>query len=263
MKNALNITVFTIIVILFYWYVGQQVTQKETHPPKSLEIRPGLTSEEMVEIGGEIVSGKGTCLGCHTIGSNQAGRFPDLGNVGAVASGRKEGLSDIEYLAESVYAPDAYIVEGFLPGMAPIQKPPINLSDPEILTVIAYLQSLGGEPTVTMDTKLKWAGSTPPSTAVGSETLDAKGLLSKYLCVSCHSIDTPTKLVGPSFYDIGTRLTKASLYEAILEPDATVGEGYPPGVMQATLSGAGFYDRVSTEELKVMADYLASLRGDK
>ena len=43
---------------------------------------------------------------------------------------------------------------GFNPGMPPISKPPIGLTDDEILAVIAYLQSLGGTTTVTMETKL-------------------------------------------------------------------------------------------------------------
>ncbi len=36
-----------------------------------------------------------------------------------------------------------------MPG---INKPPIGLSDQEILCVIAYLQTLGGTPTVTLQT---------------------------------------------------------------------------------------------------------------
>jgi hypothetical protein len=86
-KNALVIFGFTVLVTLFYWYVGQQVPQKETYPPRSLEIRPDLITEEMVEIGQEIAGGKGTCLTCHTIGSTSGTlRFPDLANIGAAAS---------------------------------------------------------------------------------------------------------------------------------------------------------------------------------
>jgi hypothetical protein len=43
-------------------------------------------------------------------------------------------------------------VKGFNPGMPAIHKPPIGLTDQEILAVIAYLQSLGGTPTVTLET---------------------------------------------------------------------------------------------------------------
>ena len=41
--------------------------------------------------------------------------------------------------------------------MPPANQPPIGLSDQEILCVIATLQSMGGSPTVTIQTKLKYA----------------------------------------------------------------------------------------------------------
>ncbi len=64
------------------------------------------------------------------------------------------GLSDVDYLAQSLYEPSAFIVPGFNPGMPVINKPPIGLTDEEILAVIAYLQSLGGKVTVTMSSKV-------------------------------------------------------------------------------------------------------------
>ena len=50
------------------------------------------------------------------------------------------------------YDPDVFIVEGFNPGMPAISKPPIGLSNDEIMCVIAWLQSMGGEADVTLDT---------------------------------------------------------------------------------------------------------------
>lgn len=276
MKHALIIFLFTVLVTAFYSYVGHMVPQKETYPPKTLEIRPDLSTLEMVEIGKEIVGGKGTCLSCHTIGTDQPTRFPDLENIGARASTRKEGYSAVDYLAESLYEPNAYIVEGYNPGMPQISKPPINLTDQEILTVIAYLQSLGSTPTVTMQTKLKYAKgpagnkamqtvasekSAPPG--AGGGQLDAKGLMKKYMCVTCHNLDNPARLVGPSLYDAGKRLSTAQLYESILEPDATVAKGFPKGVMGATLSGTGFYEKTTSREIKTIVDYLATLKGAK
>ena len=61
-------------------------------------------------------------------------------------------MSDVEYLAQSLYEPNVFIVPGFNPGMPTINQPPIGLTDQEILCVIAYLQSLGGTPTVTLQT---------------------------------------------------------------------------------------------------------------
>ena len=72
------------------------------------------------------------------------------------------GLSDVEYFAQSMYEPDAFIVPGFNPGMPAINKPPIGLTDQEILCVIAYLQTLGGTPTVTLQTTHRYHGAAAP-----------------------------------------------------------------------------------------------------
>jgi hypothetical protein len=136
----------------FYAYVGQMVPQNEVQPPAEVAIRADLTTPEMVEVGREIAEGKGLCRTCHTIGQSGALRFPDLDGVAVRAQSRIPGLSDVEYFAQSLYEPDKYVVEGFNPGMPPINRPPIGLTDQEILCVIAYLQSLGGTPTVTLQT---------------------------------------------------------------------------------------------------------------
>jgi hypothetical protein len=75
-------------------------------------------------------------------------------------------LNDVEYLAQSMYEPTAYVVEGFPPAMPPINKPPIGLTDQEILCVIAYLQTLGGTSTVTLQTKHHYnSGAAAPAAA--------------------------------------------------------------------------------------------------
>jgi hypothetical protein len=138
----------------FYTYVGQMVPQKEVQPPKETAIGSDLSTADMEKIGREIMEGKGLCLTCHTIGKTTGPfRFPDLAGVGARAKSRVPGLNDVEYLAQSMYEPTAFVVPGFPPAMPPINKPPIGLTDQEILCVIAYLQSLGGTPTVTLQTK--------------------------------------------------------------------------------------------------------------
>lgn len=273
MKNVLIIFVFTIAVTSFYWYVGQQVPQKVTYPPEELEISTDMTTEEMVKIGEELVAGKGTCLGCHQIGGgNGSDRFPNLGNIGAVAGTRIEGMSAVEYLAESLYEPNKYIVEGYLPGMPVISKAPINLDDNEILTVIAYLQSLGGTPSITMQTEHSFTGQAPPATGeakqasasapAASSNMSGEQIFQTYACATCHTMTAGSQLVGPSLHDVGKRLSNAEIYQSILEPDATVAEGYPPNVMQTTLNAVGFYDRVTSKDLKKLVEYLASQQGN-
>lgn len=163
--HSVRVAVLVLATTAFYGWVGQLVPQKEVQPPQEIAIRSDLTTADMVKIGGELMVGKGLCLTCHTIGKSGALRFPDLEGVGARASTRVPGLSDVEYLAQSLYEPEALIVEGFNPGMPVINKPPIGLTDQEILCVIAYLQTLGGTATVTLQTTHRYYGG--PAAAPG------------------------------------------------------------------------------------------------
>ena len=151
----------------FYTYVGQMVPQKEVLPPRESTIGPNMTTDDMVRIGREIMEGKGMCLTCHTIGKTSGPfRFPDLAGVDSRAKTRVPGLNDVEYFAQSLYEPTAFVVPGFPPAMPPINKPPIGLTDQEILCVIAYLQTLGGTPTVTLQTKHHYnSGTAAPAVA--------------------------------------------------------------------------------------------------
>jgi hypothetical protein len=144
----------------FYAYVGQMVPQKEVQPPAEIAISSDLTTADMVKVGREIMEGKGLCFTCHTIGKSGALRFPDLEGVDVRAKTRVPGLSDVEYFAQSLYEPNAFIVPGFNPGMPTINQPPIGLTDQEILCVIAYLQTLGGTATVTLQTTHHYHGAT-------------------------------------------------------------------------------------------------------
>jgi hypothetical protein len=135
-----------------------------------------MTTADMIKVGRGIMEGKGLCLTCHTIGKTGALRFPDLADVDVRAKSRVPGLSDVEYFAQSLYEPTAYVVAGFPPAMPPVNKPPIGLTDQEILCVMATLQTLGGTPTVTLETKHHYnsggaaPGAAPAPTAPAPKT---------------------------------------------------------------------------------------------
>ena len=78
---------------------------------------------------------------------------------------------------------------------------------------------------------------------------------------TCHKLDGPERLVGPSLWDIGTRKDANYIRESILQPDAVVTPGFPPQVMKGTLDGKGFYQQVTLQDLNTLVDYLASLKG--
>ncbi len=268
--NGLKIIIFTIAITAFYSYVGQMVPQKITYPPEEIELGENMTTEQMVEVGAELVSGKGTCLGCHTMGDHSTSlRFPDLAGIGNRASTTIDGYTDVDYLAESLYEPNSYVVEGFAAGMPAAHRPPIGMNDQEILAVIAYLQSLGGTPSVTMQTETRFTGLSPagessgggsaaPAPAAGASG-DGPALYAKFACATCHAVDGPTQLVGPSLYDVGSRLSDAELYESIMDPDAVITDGFGSGIMSAMM--ASLYDSMTKDDLKVLVEYLSSLKG--
>lgn len=166
--HSVRIAALVVATTAFYGYVGQLVPQREVQPPEEIELATDMTTADMVKVGGELMVGKGLCLTCHTIGQSGALRFPDLEGVGARAATRIPGMSDVDYLAQSLYEPDAYIVEGFNPGMPVINKPPIGLTDQEILTVIAFLQTLGGTATVTLQTSHRYYQGAPAPAGAGA-----------------------------------------------------------------------------------------------
>ena len=159
--HIVRIGALVLATTAFYGYIGQMVPQKEVQPPQEVLISTELTAAEMVTVGRGIAEGKGLCFTCHTIGRTGALRFPDLEGVGVRAQSRVPGLSDVEYLAQSLYMPDDFIVPGFNSGMPAINRPPIGLTDVETRAVIAYLQTLGGTPTVTPQTAHRYY--TPPA----------------------------------------------------------------------------------------------------
>jgi hypothetical protein len=172
--HAARIAVLVLATTAFYGYVGQMVPQSEVQPPEAVVIRADLTTPEMVEVGREIAEGKGLCRTCHTIGQSGALRFPDLAGVAGRAAERVPGMSALDYLAQSLYEPDSFVVPGFNPGMPTINRPPIGLTDQEILCVLAYLESLGGTPTVTLQTSHRYyaapaaPGAAPADASAGA-----------------------------------------------------------------------------------------------
>ena len=157
---ALKIVVLVVGATAMYTHIGQLVPQKEVYPPTVVEIDQSATPEELADIGKGIAEGKGLCMTCHTIGkSGSALRFPDLGGIATIAATRIEGMEALPYLTQSIYHPDDFIVPGFVKGMPAIDKPPIGLTDDEMIAVLAWLESLGGDPTITLDADLVALGA--------------------------------------------------------------------------------------------------------
>lgn len=138
------------VFLACYTYVGYQVPQKIGLPPekKELDLTKIKTQDDMVQVGQDIFYSKGQCALCHSIGEGH-GRCPNLAGVG--------GRLTREFIYETLTQPKAYVKLDFdsaIPveysaQMPAINKPPIGLSEEELLTVIAFVQSNGGKVTVT------------------------------------------------------------------------------------------------------------------
>ncbi|MFQ5542744.1 MAG: cytochrome ubiquinol oxidase subunit I [Nitrospiria bacterium] len=164
------ITKVTAVVGLFllaYAYVGYQVPQKVGLPPekKALDLSKIKTKDDMVQIGQDIFYSKGQCALCHSIGAGH-GRCPNLLGVGARLTR--------EFIYETLVKPEAYIKLDFHSAkpvnyaaeMPIINKAPIGLSEEELLTVVAFVQSNGGKVTVTPE-ELRETSSGPETVPGG------------------------------------------------------------------------------------------------
>src|SRR5215813_2992231 len=276
MRTFLKVFAFNIVVIAFFLYVGNSIPQLRQDPPKELVLAADASAEDFVRAGQDIFYGKGTCALCHEIGK-KGERCPDLAGVGERAETRiKEAgykgkaSSSAEYLVESVMDPTAYVVEGYQPSMPPVGR---QLNDLELVAVVSFLQSQGGEVTVNGQSHFpKWRGegggaalaaAAPAPVTAAPSGASGPELVQQWGCITCHKLDGPEKLLGPSLWDVGARKDANYIRESILEPDAVVVEGFPAGLMKGTLDGQGFYQKLSLQDLNTIVDYLASLKGGK
>jgi len=175
-SQFLRVIGFVAIVLGLFSLVALAVPQMASLPPaeESIDIASIKTPADMASIGQKIFFSKGQCALCHTIGPSESARCPDLKGIGAKLSR--------EFLFESLTQPQAYIYldyrhEGLpkeYPARMPyINKNPIGLSKNEILSVIAFLQQMSGEPISVNPSELEMPGAAPaaPVKSAQAETV--------------------------------------------------------------------------------------------
>jgi mono/diheme cytochrome c family protein len=160
------------------------------------------------------------------------------------------------YLYESLTNPGALVVAGFENIMTDMRR---QISEDQIWAVIAYLQSQGGEVTVTAEDLPKASapgGATPPGPAV-TATSDPLALLTEKGCIGCHILEGKGAPIGPPFDGIGRRRTAEYLRRSILLPNADTAKGYEKfaGTMPQT-----FGQMLSAAQLEALVQFLASRR---
>jgi len=71
-------------------------------------------------------------------------------------------------------------------------------------------------------------------------------------CAKCHQVHDEGRDVGPALTEIGTKLAKEALYEAILDPSAGISFGYEPWTLQLK-SGDEAYGLKASETAEEIA----------
>ncbi len=164
---------FVVIVLGIFALVALGVPQMASLPPEEekFDIATIKTAADMAAIGQKIFFSKGQCALCHSIGPSESARCPDLKGIGAKLTR--------EFIYESLTDPQAYIYLDFRHEGAPkeyparmpyINKNPIGLTKNEILSVIAFLQQMSGEPITVSPSEIEAPAPAAPAPTKAAES---------------------------------------------------------------------------------------------
>lgn len=264
-RTNLRIVLVVLVTLGVYTGISNIIPQVESEVPERVEIGSDVTPEQLVSMGEELFQGAGGCEACHGLGT----RAPELmGQIGTRCAQRVEGMSCKEYLHESLVDPQAYVVEGFQPIMPPLDA---QLSGGQIWALVAFLQSQGGEVTVTpqdLEAAASGNGGQQPAGGAtdgsdGGEGGGAVALMRQYGCVTCHQVNGEGGAVGPSVAAMqAAGLAEDYVRRAILDPAADTASGYEQDY--APFAGTmppNFGDRISDQEMETLVTYLAGEGG--
>ncbi|MBI4400692.1 MAG: c-type cytochrome [Nitrospirae bacterium] len=245
MSNAFfKIVVFTAVVLASFSYMSYSIPQQASLPPVKEQIDPATikTKGELIAVGRKLFFGKGQCALCHSIGHSEAARCPDLAGIGAKLTR--------EFLHESLTHPDTFTYMDYasdpprpFPAEMPrINRPPVDLNEPELLAVIAFVQSLGGE--VTVEPRELAAFLPPP--VIQGDPAAGRQVANRMQCLSCHQ-NLPS-MIG-KYADLRT------LRAAIIRP-----AGGPVDKKEGNPPHQEFDRKLSVRELDDLLAYLRELR---
>lgn len=265
----------------FFTYIGVYfLPQSRSLPPKAIEIRAGISQEELLKIGEEILFGKGQCMVCHPYSPEPGMRSPAIAAIGRDIVETTKGMyiSSEEYIFQALVETNAYVPKGYAPIMPPSQK---LLNEGELVAVAAFLQSKGAEVTISYPDSLpilhKYLGSTEKKAEVVA-SVEIKGIISqeelvnlgrnlfydKGGCIECHPEKPDPELEFPILPELASSVEnhakgknknfEAFLLESLVNPDAYVAEG-----MDAIMPAS--QDSLSESELIAVGAFIQSQGG--
>lgn len=256
--TTLKISIFVVAVVGLIAGFASLIPQLESPAPESLEISGELSGADLAEVGRSVFeSAEAGCLSCHGLGRPGL-RAPDLAGMGSRAAERIPNKSAEEYIRESLVTPCAYVVEGFDCIMP--QTLQQTLGPAKITALIAFLQSQGGEITVSLSAAE--ANATPSAGGVGVTGTTAEEIVANAGCVACHQIDAvgATGKIGPNLSQVGARLEPDAIRQSILTPNAVIAEQCPDGPCAPDVMPKDFGNRLSAMQLETVVEFLSAFK---
>ncbi len=156
-KGILKLAIIVIGLNAIFVYIGLEfLPQSESRPPKAIKIAEGISQEDLIAVGQEIVFGKGQCMVCHPAKPESGMRAPAMSTIGSEMEkeAKERGIAPEDQVFEALVNPSKYVVKGFEDIMSPVHLPPSSLTEGEIIAVAAYLQSQGGKLTISYPASL-------------------------------------------------------------------------------------------------------------
>jgi cytochrome c2 len=190
-----------------------------------------------------------------------AERLADAQYTG-IAAGKSGAKAVEDYLRESMQDPSAFVVVGYgkkgsndtISPMPVVDAAPIELTDVEMNAVIAFLQDRAAfEPTVPLPS----ADDVPveeDTPAVVAALTDPADIIDEYGCAACHDLNDSGADIGPLLGGIGSKMSRALVMEAIIDPNTVIAEGYDADFMPDD-----FGESMQLSELITLTTYLMEL----
>jgi hypothetical protein len=156
-KGLLKLAIIVVGLNLIFLFIANYfLPQSESRPPKVIKVEEGISQDDLIQVGEEIVFGKGQCMVCHVVKPESGMRAPAMSTMGAEVEreAKERGITPEEHVFEALVNPSKYIAKGFEDIMSPVNTPPTSLTDGETIAVAAYLQSKGGKITISYPASL-------------------------------------------------------------------------------------------------------------
>jgi mono/diheme cytochrome c family protein len=258
-KTNLKILGIVLGTLGVYTVLANSIPQIESEVPQELTFGADATPEQLATAGEQLYNGAGGCTACHGLGTRAPNLLTDdrgAGSIGARCSTRKPGMACKDYLHESMVKPGAFVVEGFQPIMPDVSK---TLSPAQIWSMIAFLQSNGGEITVTGQDVASAAATPAPAggPAAAITATDPQEIMRGAACFACHKVGSEGATIGPELSHIGTSRDASYIRRSILDPDREIAKGFEAmkGIMPKN-----FGQQLSAGQLEAVVDYLVGLK---